>query len=129
MRNGVTRSAAIDQTVWMRELHYAGDSVHVSYNICDAVFNYARALANANQSDVVRIPIVVDGKREFSNMLLGPATSIFCTPSPDSDLDLEDEEILAYMHERTSALRPTQVQPESPGKRDHSGGYDEFASM
>lgn len=96
----------------MRELHYAGESVVVSYDMCDAIFHYARALANARLSDIVRIPILHHGKREFSNMLLGPTSLLFCTPAPDSAIDLEDPELLSYMARRGRELStnaPTRV--------------------
>ncbi len=88
----------------------------VSADTCDAVFRYAQALADAGRSDIVTIPILVEGRREFSNMLLGPASLLFCTPAPDSDIDMEDPAMLEQLRERTAALGPQMA---------FAGGQDE----
>lgn len=93
----------------MRQLHYAGESLFVSFDICTAVFDYARALASARKSDVVTIPIYIDGKRDFSNVLLGPSTTLFCTPGPEVEIDLDDADAVAWMKVRTANLGPTRA--------------------
>jgi len=103
----------------MRNLHYAGEFLTIDTDICTAVFEYAKALANAQRSDVVQVPIFIDGKREFSNMLLGPATLLFCTPASDVDVDMTDPGLLARLKQLTDGLGPVRgsaisMSPRSP---------------
>lgn len=93
----------------MRQLHYAGESLTVDTDVCTAIFEYACALAGAARSAVVQVPILFGGERQFSNMLLGPASLLFCTPAPDSAVDLTDDRLIAELRERTRALGPSQA--------------------
>ena len=113
----------------MRQLHYSGEFIIVSYDICEAIFHYARALANANLADVVTIPILANGKRDFSNLLLGPASALFCTPAPHSDVNLDDPKVLSYMRERTLALRPSRAHVESPSAVVPAQDYVEYEPL
>jgi hypothetical protein len=92
----------------MRNLHYAGETLTVDPDICSAIFEYAKALANARLSDVIQVPVLIDGRREFSNMLLGPASMLFCTPAEQAGVDLTDRTLLADLNKRISALQPVQ---------------------
>ena len=96
----------------MRELHYSGESVFVDTLICQAVFEYARALAGAGSTEIVKVPIWIRGQRDFSNLLLGPATVLFCTPGPEAEVDLTDDELLSYLAKQTAALGVHEVAPE-----------------
>jgi len=95
----------------MRELHYGNGILIVAVDVCDAVFAYAKALANANKSDVVTIPILVRGERARSNLLLGPASQLFCTPSDEPPVDLDDAELIADLAVRAQLLLPSQPVP------------------
>ncbi len=94
----------------MRELHYGTGVITVSFDVCSAVFDYAVALANHGKTDRVTVPILVDGERAFSNLLLGPATQLFCTPTSSSgDLtDLDDIALVDELRAKTSRLSTDQ---------------------
>jgi hypothetical protein len=93
----------------MRELHHAGGSVIVSFDVCEAVLSYALALSLANKADIVTIPVLVDGGRGDSRMLLGPSSQLFCTPAPDVDVDLDDADAIAEMELRGRLIGPTRA--------------------
>ena len=90
----------------MRNLHYAGELLTVDTDICSAIFEYAKALANARQSDVIQVPVLIEGRREFSNVLLGPASALFCTPTDEAEIDLAEDDLLAELEKKTKALQP-----------------------
>jgi hypothetical protein len=90
----------------MRELHYGSDVVIVSFDVCNAIFDYAVALANAGQTDRITVPVLEAGERGFSNLLLGPATQLHCTAGPDrgQTIDLEDIDLVANLMAKTQRL-------------------------
>jgi len=108
----------------MRQLHYGGNYLLVDTDVCTAIFNYARALADANRTEVVQIPILFEDKRAFSNMLLGPASQLFCTPAPDSDVDLTDDHLVVDLQQRTRALGPTKATALQPSSISEQHFYD-----
>ncbi|UFS57490.1 hypothetical protein [Subtercola endophyticus] len=105
----------------MRELHYGSGVITVSFDVCSAVFDYTVALANAGKTDRITVPVITDGERGFSNLLLGPQTQLYCTAvagetrgtgvdnaDNDSadDVDLEDRELVETLKKKTAALVP-----------------------
>jgi hypothetical protein len=93
----------------MRELHYGGGILVVGRDVCTAVFDYALALARSGRSDVINIPILSDGTLADSNLILGPATQIFCTPSRETDAALDDPAKISELRERIGALDKTSL--------------------
>ncbi|CAD5992171.1 hypothetical protein [Agreia sp. COWG] len=88
----------------MRELHYGPGSITVGLEVCTAVFDYALALHRAGKSDIITVPILSEGRVDFSNLLLNPSTQIFCTPSIETDATLDDPATLGTLRARTVAL-------------------------
>lgn len=92
----------------MRRIHYAGSYVLSSDRVCKAMLRYSRALAEANQSDVVSIPVVTEGgSRAYAHFLIGPASQIFSTPVENSPDEPFDPEVVREMERRTLALHPS----------------------
>ncbi|MDF2442324.1 MAG: hypothetical protein JWR01_527 [Subtercola sp.] len=75
----------------MRELHYGSGVVTVSFDVCSAVFDYTVALANAGLTERITVPVLTDGRRGFSNLLLGPTTQLYCTAIPGIEDSAADE--------------------------------------
>ncbi|MEF2977596.1 hypothetical protein [Subtercola sp. YIM 133946] len=98
----------------MRELHYGSGVITVSFDVCSAVFDYTVALANAGVTDRITVPVMNNGRRGFSNLLLGPQTQLYCTATvgdehldarPDAEeIDLDDAELVAALVLKTAAL-------------------------
>lgn len=93
----------------MRELHYIDDVLIVDEEVCLAVFEYAVALARSGSADLITIPILWNGSREESNVVLGPSSQLFCTPTrvDAAGVDLSDADLAAELRRRTAMLGPT----------------------
>lgn len=64
----------------MHRLHYTGESFFLADDVCSALMDYASALADANRSDVVSVPIVDEaGIITDAEVLLGPASQVYAT--------------------------------------------------
>jgi len=91
----------------MRRLYYAGGTVLVGDRTCKAVLRYARALAEAHQSDLVTIPVASEGGGvEHAHFLIGPASQLFSVPvenSADAPFELE---VIEHLERETQALHP-----------------------
>jgi hypothetical protein len=92
----------------MRELHYADGTLLVSDDVCHAVFVYAVALAKAGDADLITVPILWNGRRDTANLVLGPASQLFCSPTNtvNPGADLEDDDLVAELTRRTALLGP-----------------------
>ena len=90
----------------LRQLHHSNGVITLSFDVCEAVFHYTLALTRAEQADLVTIPIVFEGERAESNLLLNQHTQLFCTPATESYVDAEDPSLVEFLKERTEALSP-----------------------
>ena len=93
----------------MRQLHYNAGIITVGFSVCDALFEYTVALANASRTDRVTVPVWVDGEVDFSNLLLGPTTQLYCSPGPDDEkapvVQLDDDALIEELRRKTRMLR------------------------
>jgi hypothetical protein len=106
----------------MQKLYYAGGFILVSDAICDAVVEYAQALADVGKSDLVIVPALSDeGLRGTVRLLIGPASQLFAAPALERDVDLEDAEAVASMQDKTARLRPARAQPDTEAPTPHFG--------
>jgi hypothetical protein len=91
----------------MQKLFYASGYVILGDEICTAVVEYARALANVGKSDLVIVPALSDeALRGEARLLLGPASQLFSSPALDRAVDLDDPTALESMREKTRNLQP-----------------------
>ncbi|WP_345802837.1 hypothetical protein AAIB33_07055 [Microbacterium sp. AZCO] len=58
----------------MKDLLISGSRFLTTDDVADAILNYARALAQYGQSDIVRFPALVDGVAATSWLTLGPGS-------------------------------------------------------
>lgn len=109
----------------MQKLYYAGGFILLGDSVCDAVVEYAQALADVGKSDLVVVPALSDeGLRGTVRLLIGPASQLFAAPALDRDVDLEDIEAVASMRDKTARLRTPRAQPDPDGPRQSFG--DEY---
>lgn len=95
------------QDVFMRRLHYSNGTVLVSDLTCKALLRYARALADANKSDIVTIPVISDvGSQGSAHFLIGPSSQIFSTPVEHSQNEPVDRGAIAHLERETKRLQP-----------------------
>jgi hypothetical protein len=91
----------------MRRLHYGGGQVVIGDAMCKALLRYARALGEANQADIVTIPILSEGGgTETAHFLIGPSSQLFDTPVENSAADPTDPEVVAHLERETLKLHP-----------------------
>ena len=90
----------------LRQLHHSNGVITLSFDVCEAVFHYTLALSRAEQADLITIPIVFDGERAESNLLLNQHTQLFCTPATEPYVDAEDPALVDFLRKRTEALSP-----------------------
>jgi hypothetical protein len=112
----------------MQKLFYASGYVILGDDICTAVVEYARALANVGKSDLVTVPALSDeALRGEARLLLGPASQLFSSPALDRAVDLDDEAALESMREKTRNLRPPKPREASDGADDdHDTGPSDY---
>ena len=114
----------------MERIHYAGDSILTGTDIARALLDYARALALADRSDTVDIPIRrKDGTVGAANMLIGPASQLVSesgsvAEEADEAGELLDEQVVADVRRRIALLRnPRPMTDDEPRSR---GDLDEY---
>lgn len=109
----------------MQKLFYASGYVILGDEICTAVVEYARALANVGKSDLVTVPALSDeALRGEARLLLGPASQLFSSPALDRAVDLDDPTALESMREKTRNL-----QPPKPREGAEDGPSDFYADF
>lgn len=75
---------------------------------CKALLRYARALAEANASDIVTIPVITEGGSQASaHVLIGPASELFSTPVEHASDEPIDAEAVAHLERETLRLQPS----------------------
>jgi hypothetical protein len=105
----------------MRELHYADGVLIVDDEVCLAVFQYAVALAQAGSADMVTIPILWGSVRDKANLVLGPSSQLYCTPTEAEFVDLRDPELVQEITSRTVRIGPTTAVPVAASDPDAFG--------
>lgn len=97
----------------MRELHYIDGVLVVDDAVCLAVFEYAVALAGHGSADLITIPILWEQSRQTSNIVLGPASQLYCTPTSGDpgDIDLTDAGLVEELSRRARRIGPRSAVP------------------
>jgi len=92
----------------MRKLHYSSGYVIVADTTCKAVLRYARALAQADDSDVIMVPIVTEsGTPAYAHFLLGPASELYSVPVEGTDEGERSSALIEELEKRTLELHPS----------------------
>lgn len=109
----------------MRRLHYTGGYVITADAVCKATLRYARALAEENTSDVVSIPVLVEGGT-FANahLLLGPASQLYSVPIGDAIEEFPASDVVTDLEVRTQRLQPSR--PEWPDEMEDVPTVDDY---
>lgn len=92
----------------MQRLHYTGDTILMADDTAAALLEYASALAEANTSDVVRVPVVDEtGAETTAELLIGPASQLYTMPAIGVEDVPGDSEVNAELRLRAAKLRPS----------------------
>ncbi|WP_440708969.1 hypothetical protein [Herbiconiux sp. YIM B11900] len=99
------------QEAAVQKLFYASGYALLGDEVCEAVMEYAQALADVGKSDLVTVPVLSDeGLRGRSRLLLGPASQLFTVPALDRGVDLDDPVAVRSMRDKAARLRPGRAQ-------------------
>ena len=109
----------------MRELHYIDGILVVDDEVCLAVFRYAVALAASGGADLVTIPILWEETRQTANLVLGPGSQLFCTPtSVDAGgVDLTDGDLVDELTGRSRRIGSRTAVPLDADSQDGPDVY------
>jgi hypothetical protein len=109
----------------MRRLHYASGHVITADAVCKATLRYARALAEAHTSDIVTIPVLIEGGTVASaHLLIGPASQLYSTPVFEAIDEFPADDVVEDLERRTARLQPSR--PEWPDEMEDVPTVDEF---
>jgi len=89
----------------MDQIFYAGETLTTGTEIAAALLEYAQALAGAEKSDTVDIPIRSDdGTIGRATLVIGPASQLVAIAAADDIAELEDADVVATLRQRAAAL-------------------------
>lgn len=109
----------------MQRLHYTGDTILMADETAAALMDYASALAEANTSDVVSVPVVDEqGVHTHAELLIGPASQLYTMPAPDAEELSADLEVVADLRRRAARLRPSRPMTEDSSTFEDTDDYD-----
>lgn len=109
----------------MRRLYYTGGYVITADAVCKATLRYARALAEDHTSDVVSIPVLVEGGvTANAHLLIGPASQLYSVPVGDAIDEFPASDVVADLERRTRFLQPSR--PEWPDEMEDVPTVDDY---
>ncbi len=76
-------------------VHYTGGTVLMADDVAEALMQYARVLAAAQDSDVLVIPVVDEhGEIVTAEFLVGPSSQLLAVPAPGVQERARDQAVL-----------------------------------
>lgn len=77
----------------MKLVSYAGQQVVTTDDVADALVALAAAIASEGESAALRLPIVIDGKKDSADLIVGVGNDLLVGPqtSDGDDPDFSDE--------------------------------------
>jgi hypothetical protein len=90
----------------VRRLYYAGGNFLIDDRVCKTVMRYARALAIADKSDLIMLPVVTEeGSLGSAHLLVGPASEIYSLPVSNDSASAFDAEAVRKLEQMTAELQ------------------------
>ncbi|WP_345479754.1 hypothetical protein [Amnibacterium soli] len=95
----------------MQRIWYANSWFSTDDQIADALMEYASVLAVLDSSDVVLLPALdTEGTRRQVRMIVGPASQILAMDSDDETIDLQSENTVEDLRNRSRRRLPDSVE-------------------
>ncbi|WP_050304945.1 hypothetical protein, partial [Mycobacterium tuberculosis] len=98
----------------MKLVSYAGQQLITSDDVAETLLTLAAAIAREGESEAVEIPILLDGEKDWADLLVGVGNDVLVSPhhaaEPDPDFATEVDELRAH---RLFPKPPTE--PSAPG--------------
>ena len=96
----------------MKRLHQAGGSVLTGDALADAVLDYARALGNRRQLDVVDIPVITErGERGHAQLLIGSGIELMSVTASSISPELLDQDAVDAISRQAAGKRGVRARP------------------
>jgi hypothetical protein len=112
----------------MKMIHYAGDELITGDAITDAVLRYAAALARAEGSLALNIPVrFPDGRIAEATVLIGPASQLVAVPHDSEFEEVVDDALVAKINDSIDALaepRPQTVTAQNADNWDQPADWE-----
>lgn len=126
MRNPCEATRRVGQDGVMQRFHYTGDTILMADDTAAALLDYASALAEANTSDVVAVPVVDEtGATTIAELLIGPASQLYTMPATGVEEIGGDAAVIAELRMRAAKLRPSRpVTEEASSFSDADDDFD-----
>ncbi|MFJ4224077.1 hypothetical protein [Microbacterium sp. NPDC089695] len=81
----------------MKLVSYAGQQLVTTDDVADTLVVLAAAIANEGESEALQIPIVVDGRADTAELVVGLGNDVLVGPSASEDADPDFSEQAAKM--------------------------------
>lgn len=86
----------------MKLVSYAGQQLLTSDDVAETLLTLAAVIASEGESEAVEIPIVLDGEKDWADLLVGVGNDVLVSPhhsaDPESDFSTEVDELRAHRH-------------------------------
>lgn len=104
----------------MKLVSYAGQQLVTTDDVAEMLVTLAAAIANEGESEALEIPIVVDGRRETAELIVGLGNDLLVGPSASEGADPDFSEDAARLRAHSRFPRITK-----PGDADADGSGDD----
>lgn len=84
----------------MKLVSYAGQQLITSDDVAETLLALAAAIAREGESEAVEIPILLEGEKNWADLLVGVGNDVLVSPhhteEPDPDFSAEVDELQAH---------------------------------
>lgn len=81
----------------MKLVSYAGQQLITTDDVADALVALAASIANEGESEALQIPIVVDGRPDIAELVVGLGNDVLVGPSASESVDPDFSEHAAKL--------------------------------
>ncbi len=106
----------------MKIVSYAGQQLVTTDDVADSLVTLAAAVAKEGEADAVEIPILVDGREDCADLVIGVGNDLLVGPQR-----FEDEEPDFSQH--AARLQAHRLYPDSPDADEQAGHSDWFVDV
>ena len=91
----------------MKLVSYAGQQLVTTEAVAEALVTLAAAIASEGDSEAVRIPIVVDGEKDYAELIVGVGNDILVGPHASEEIDPDFTDDVAVLQQHRHFPRGT----------------------
>ncbi|GAA1643019.1 hypothetical protein [Microbacterium flavum] len=95
----------------MKLVSYAGQQLATTDDVADALVTLAAAIASEGESQALQIPVLVDGREDCADLIVGVGNDILVGPQASADVDPDFSEDAERL--RAHPLFPQPAEDES----------------